>query len=306
MQTRINIARVGPEAPGQEETRSVGPPASLSTITILNGFAHQFSAYEREGAFSLKWIPRGAARYDVDRLEHRLTGQKVLLLQAGQPYEIEFLDPKGTESFCLFFSEQLVKQALANRELDDLQSAARIPRRGNAFQFADMVFKPPDRLSSILRGLRQSIDDSTLAAVVLEETLLSVLNDIVAITGDHQRHCANIPAKRLVTRRKLLGQLQRAIEMIEDNEGCPPGLDELARASSLSKFHFLRLFTATFALTPMAYADGCRVERGKQLLRHSGLSIGQTAERLGFDSQSAFAKMFRRHVGVTPRVFRAG
>lgn len=94
--------------------------------------------------------------------------------------------------------------------------------------------------------------------------------------------------------------------MIEDHPGQPPSLDELARASGLSRFHFLRLFKAAFETTPMAYVERRRVELGKHLLQQTPLSIGQIADRLGYQSQSAFAKLFRRHVGVTPRVFRAG
>src|SRR3984893_15372477 len=307
MQTRIDIARVGPDAPGQFGTRSYGPSASPSAIGIVNGFARKFSAHDSEGAFSLKWIPRGAAHYEVDRVRHHLTGEKLLVLQAGQAYEIEFLDRKGTQSFCLFSPDPLVKQAQADWELDrDLQPAGRSRRCRENLQFADMVFKPPAGMSSVLRLLRQGIDDLEMVPARLEETLLSLLSDITAIADSHRRLAEHVPAKRTGTRRRLLARLQRAREMIEDHQGRPPALEELAQTSSLSKFHFLRLFTATFELTPMAYADRCRVERGKDLLRHSRLTIGQTAERLGFESQSAFAKMFRRHVGMTPRVFKAG
>jgi len=93
--------------------------------------------------------------------------------------------------------------------------------------------------------------------------------------------------------------------MIEDFQGRPLGLDELAHAASLSKFHLLRLFKATFNVSPVEYADRCRVDRGKDLLRHTRLPIGRIAERLGYESQSAFTRMFRRHTGVTPRVFRS-
>jgi AraC family transcriptional regulator len=93
--------------------------------------------------------------------------------------------------------------------------------------------------------------------------------------------------------------------MIEDHEDRPPLLDDLARESCLSKFHFLRAFTATFGLSPMAFADRVRAERALGLLQRSQLSVGQIAERLGFESQSAFAKMIQRHAGMTPRAFKA-
>jgi AraC-like DNA-binding protein len=306
MQTCISVARVGTDAPEQCGPQSYGPLTSPSKISILNGFAREFAVREEHGAFSLKWIPKGAARYEVDRTQHHLAGEKVLLLHPGQPYEVEFLDRSGTESFGLFFSEPLLKEVLADREVaGDLQPLARSGRLHDHSQSADMVFRPPVELTTVLRRLRRGIGDLDEPPARLEETLLSLLSDLIAIAHDHRRLAGNIPAKRQETRRLLLGRLQRAREMIEDHQGRPPPLDEVARASCLSKFHLLRMFKATFGVSPLEYADRFRVERSKDLLRHTGLSIGQVAERLGYESQSAFAKMFRRHVGMTPRVFRA-
>jgi hypothetical protein len=121
MQACINIAHVGDGAPMGPWERRLGPADSLSSINILNGFARQFFARNEEGAFSVKWIPTGAARYEVEGVAHRLSGDKLLVLQAGQPYDIEFLDRTGTESFCLFFPEDLVRQARPDGELEDCQ-----------------------------------------------------------------------------------------------------------------------------------------------------------------------------------------
>lgn len=300
MQTRVSIDRVGTDVPRHAGRRSYGPASSASHIGILNGFARDFTAVNRDGAFSLKWIPRGAARYQVDRVQHRLEGDKVLMLQAGQPYEVEFLDRRGSESFCLFFSLTLLGEAsVAWQEIGG-------GRIADEPCFADMVFAPPVGLLAALRGLRCRLDDVEAAPERLEEVLLSLLLDLAAISSDHERLVARLPAKRARTRRLLLGRLQRAREMIEDHRGRPPSLAALAQASCLSRFHLLRLFKAVFGASPMAYAERCRMERAQGLLRHTPLSVAEVAGRLGYESQSAFAKAFRRHAGVTPRFFRDG
>jgi AraC-like DNA-binding protein len=297
MQTRIGISRVGTGLARPAEYRSFGPADSRFRIDLLNGFARQFNAYQRDGVFSLKWFPRGSARYGVDRLHHRLAGDKVLLLQAGQPYEIEFLDRRGTESFCLFFSEALMREALAAGEFDE--------DGRDRLQYVDMVFTPSDGLTTVLTWLRShalTLDKNQGRA---EEILLSLLAELTLVRRDHQRLAAAIPARRPGTRRRLLGSVQRAKEMIDDHVGRPPPLEELARATGLSKFHLLRTFKAAFNASPMEYAERRRIERSQDLLRRTSSSVGAIAERLGWESQSAFAKAFRRHVGVTPRVFRA-
>jgi AraC family transcriptional regulator len=47
-----------------------------------------------------------------------------------------------------------------------------------------------------------------------------------------------------------------------------------------------------------------RVERGKQMLRHTDLSILEIGLATGFADQSHFTKTFRRVAQVTPREYR--
>ena len=188
MEVCITIARDGTELPGPAGTQSYGPLGSPSAIFILNGFARNFAIRNDHGAFSLKWIPKGAARYEVDRAQHHLVGDKVLLLHTGQSYEVEFLDRSGTESFCLFFSGPLLKEALADGEAyAELQPVGRLGRLRDQYQFADMVFQAPIELAATLHGLRRSIGTLDEPSERFEETVLSLLGDLAAISHNHRQ-----------------------------------------------------------------------------------------------------------------------
>jgi AraC-like DNA-binding protein len=253
------------------DPRSIGPSGQR-----IAHFGSIFSTASRANSvptsatlrFSLKWFPRGSARYGVDRLHHRLAGDKVLLLQAGQPYEIEFLDRRGTESFCLFFSEALLREALAAGEIED--------DGRDRLQYVDMVFTLSDGLISVLTLLRSRAPTLDKNQGRAEEILLSLLAELTLIRLDHQRLAAAIPARRPGTRRRLLGSVQRAKEMIDDRAGRPPPLEELARAAGLSKFHLLRTFKAAFNASPMEYAE--RTGRGPRASSDdSQLRLGRRA-----------------------------
>jgi transcriptional regulator GlxA family with amidase domain len=136
--------------------------------------------------------------------------------------------------------------------------------------------------------------------------VLSLLAELTAVAAEHRETARRLPGKRPSTRRRLLDQLQRAREMIEDHRGRPPALSALAAAGGLSKFHFLRLFTAAYGVGPAAYAERCRLARAGALLQQTALPVGEIAHAAGYDSQTAFAKAFRRRHGITPRAFRAG
>ena len=56
--------------------------------------------------------------------------------------------------------------------------------------------------------------------------------------------------------------------------------------------------------SPMAYLTRYRLHRAQQLLEQSSLSVAQIAEKVGYLSESAFNKAFKRGLGVPPGEFR--
>jgi len=67
--------------------------------------------------------------------------------------------------------------------------------------------------------------------------------------------------------------LRRARELIDEEYARPLDLDELARTANFSRYHFLRVFRRAFHATPHEYLTRKRVERAKELLAESELTV---------------------------------
>ncbi|HEX2009719.1 MAG TPA: helix-turn-helix transcriptional regulator, partial [Roseateles sp.] len=74
----------------------------------------------------------------------------------------------------------------------------------------------------------------------------------------------------------------RVLERIEAAPGMAPGLKELADAACLSEFHFVRMFKASFGLSPYAWVMRRRLALARELLARDRLSLQQVAERAGY------------------------
>jgi transcriptional regulator GlxA family with amidase domain len=83
-------------------------------------------------------------------------------------------------------------------------------------------------------------------------------------------------------------------------------VDQLAERVALSKYHFIRRFSASTGLTPGAYLTRVRIEKAMEFLRGTTLSIEQIAVQVGYSSGSYFIKAFRGLTGLTPGEFRSG
>ena len=79
-----------------------------------------------------------------------------------------------------------------------------------------------------------------------------------------------------------------------------PTLDELARASGLSRAHLARQFAQTFGLPPHQYLVQLRLDQAKRALA-AGESVTDVCFRVGFESLGTFSSSFRRRTGMSPR-----
>ncbi|WP_134682648.1 helix-turn-helix transcriptional regulator [Brevibacillus migulae] len=81
-------------------------------------------------------------------------------------------------------------------------------------------------------------------------------------------------------------------------------LDQLARNSAISKFHFAREFKKYTGFTPNEYLITRRITAAKELLMYSELTTAQIASAVGIDNVSHFINLFKQRVDMTPHQFR--
>ncbi|WP_030483433.1 helix-turn-helix domain-containing protein [Nocardioides aequoreus] len=102
----------------------------------------------------------------------------------------------------------------------------------------------------------------------------------------------------------VLVHLRRARDHMDAHYAEPIDLATLAGRAGLSKWHFHRLFAATYGLTPAAYLSQRRVERAQDLLRGANLTVTEVCHAVGFSSLGSFSARFKEVVGETPSDFQ--
>lgn len=84
----------------------------------------------------------------------------------------------------------------------------------------------------------------------------------------------------------------------------PWTLESLAAELGMSRSAFAARFSALAGQTPMQYLAAWRIEQARRMLRETRLSTAAIAEKVGYGSEAAFGKAFKRRVGVGPGVYR--
>lgn len=100
------------------------------------------------------------------------------------------------------------------------------------------------------------------------------------------------------------GAMRRVREHVAARLSESIDLAELAAIAGLSVFHFARQFKQSAGVTPHHYLIEKRVERAREMLIRTDLSLSEIAIATGFSDQSHFARHFRQMLGMRPGQFR--
>ena len=83
-------------------------------------------------------------------------------------------------------------------------------------------------------------------------------------------------------------------------------LEELAKESYFSEYHFHRIFRAVVGEPLKEYIRRLRLERAASHLKHTSNSIIQIAFDAGYQTHEAFTRAFKATFGCSPSGFRSG
>jgi AraC-like DNA-binding protein len=99
----------------------------------------------------------------------------------------------------------------------------------------------------------------------------------------------------------IIGQ---ALESIHADPAHPWTVSELANKIGISRSALAARFTQFVGQPPMKYLTYWRLQLASRQLQYSDNSIAKIAIQTGYESEAAFNRAFKRHIGVPPGVWR--
>ncbi|PQJ78236.1 helix-turn-helix transcriptional regulator [Polaribacter porphyrae] len=106
--------------------------------------------------------------------------------------------------------------------------------------------------------------------------------------------------KKKMTVKSILQSLFLAREFIYQNYKEKITLNDLVMISGLSKYHFLRLFSKAFTISPQQLQHSLRMEEASNMIKMQSFSLTDIACNLGYTDLASFSKNFKIRFGYSP------
>jgi AraC family transcriptional activator of mtrCDE len=115
-----------------------------------------------------------------------------------------------------------------------------------------------------------------------------------------RHHMANAPELMGFLAALKDERIARALAALHRSPGKDWRVDSLAREAGMSRTVFAERFAALLGRTPMQYLAAWRMHLAEEMLKLRRASVAQVAERLGYQTETAFRRAFKRVRGVAP------
>jgi AraC family transcriptional regulator len=274
---------------------------SRNVIALHN--ANQDYIEPHTAPFSVKYVLKGTELYKCEKQTLSVHPHKYLIINKNQTYSSTIDTIDTTASFCVFFSDEFVSDALqfatsSNEYLLENPSGF-YTRELNFDQKLFWLDKKMNALLTIHNDEAYLNDD-----LKTDEWCAQLLKLLMSTHKEEQIKRSRVVALKHSTRQELYKRLCYSIDFINEYFNTPISLTQLSKVSCLSKFHFLRTFQQVFKTTPYQYITSLRLQYACQLLKETDLPIGDVCLASGYFDESSFTRLFHSKLGVTPRWFK--
>jgi AraC-like DNA-binding protein len=99
-------------------------------------------------------------------------------------------------------------------------------------------------------------------------------------------------------------RVEKIIEMMREDVRGELSLSQFAQSVNLSVWRLCHIFKSDVGMPPMRYLRLLRMERAKDLLESSFLSVKEIGYRVGLNDESHFVRDFKATYGLSPACYR--
>ncbi|MBP5570000.1 MAG: helix-turn-helix domain-containing protein [Prevotella sp.] len=152
--------------------------------------------------------------------------------------------------------------------------------------------------ADIVNLYRSALKASLEEAAFVQQTLAGIVNHLIGLMYSLERNnILNKDSERVEMINRARLRIREALES-------PLSIQQIASEMSVSYSNFRKLFKEYTGISPALYQQDLKLQRAKELLSTTDMSIKEIAYQLNFESPDYFSSKFKTKTGLKPSDFR--
>lgn len=239
-------------------------------------FNEEYKLLRKNGRsdYHLLYVRSGSCKAVFDGEEYTLTEGNFVLYYPYQTQEYSF-DKAGCTTLWMHFSGKAALEILSELNIKSGVYQSGFPDNAAA------VFEELIREFHLKHYMHHSAENALLIYLL---TVLSRHIHTVQDTGD----------------------IGRVIMLMNISFDIPYNSEPYAKMCALSQSRFSHKFKEVTGEVPSKYFIKIKMEKARELLKFSNLSVSEIAERVGYDNALYFSRLFKKYTGLSPTEYRNG
>jgi AraC-like DNA-binding protein len=151
----------------------------------------------------------------------------------------------------------------------------------------------------IVRLYKEAYDSAVIEAAYSQQLMAGIVNHLIGIMYSLER---NIQLSKNQTHVDMINRARLRIREALESDLT---IQQVAEEMGVSYSNFRKLFKEYTGLSPATYQQDLRLQRAKELLSTTDLSVKEIAYRLNFESPDYFSAKFKIKTGRRPSELRS-
>jgi AraC-like DNA-binding protein len=149
----------------------------------------------------------------------------------------------------------------------------------------------------IVQLYKQAIKVAKEQKAGFQQLLAGIVNHLLGLVYSFDRH-------QSFEELNVIGKINKAKVVMLEHFLSGIALEEVAGRVSMSYSWFRRIFKQYTGFSPHQYMLELKIQKSKELLTHTRLTVKEVAYQVNFDNPDHFCTVFRKRTGLTPANYR--
>jgi AraC family transcriptional regulator len=262
-----------------------------------------FDSGDHVSRFSIRFVLGGSLTYTIDRSQYQIYTPTVALFNEFVDYSLKVPFQSGnTSQVGIAVNPAQLRLATAAFTEDAEKLLDNPETKNELFKPVSNVWNFSKKAESLSNKLQTILHSKDTANTDVKDDILS---DIFEWYFEENSRYGGFfmslqDVKKKSTKEELIRRMEIARELIQFANPSTLTVSDLAKKSSLSEFHFIRLYKKMYGRSPYQDVLQKKMKKALQLLQTTSLSIFEVAMSVGYEDQSSLSRLFKHHFGKTP------